>query len=104
TIRVFEAAQNLLLLMVETLGRKDDLAFGVRLSTDIVEQRAQLRIPGAARLAISQVFGGWRVKCVSATIREVAVDEMIVVQVLRSSHHDFAPRSARSFRAARHRC
>ena len=43
------------------------------------------------------------IKRLSAAVREIPLDEAVVVQVVGTSHHDFAPRSARSFRAARNR-
>ncbi len=100
---MLEPPEDVLLLLPQPLRREDRVGFGVRLGSHVVQERDELDVARTARVAVGQMFSRRRIERLAAAVREIALDETVVVQVVGTSDHDFAPRSARSFRAARNR-
>src|SRR5678815_1743639 len=90
-------------MCIRDSGGEEGVDLGVRVGAHIVQERRELEISSLAGLAIREMLRGRRIERFSAAVGKVTLDEMVVVEVVGTSNHDFAPRSARSFRAARNR-
>src|SRR5215467_12203184 len=91
------------LLLTQPLRGEHGVRFCIRNRSDVVEDGDELRVAHPARLAVGEMFHGGRIERLTTTVGEITFDETVVLQMFGTSDHDFAPRRARSFRAARNR-
>ena len=101
--QVLEPARNVLLLGTEALGREDRVGFGGRVDAQRFQKVRHRRVAFAAVRAVGQVLGHRRIEELSALDGQIAVEQSLVLEVVRAVHHGFPPSRPRSFRAARKR-
>ena len=86
------------------IGREHFVELGVGFRSQPVHEAPQIRVPRAALRAVGEMLGRRRIERLAGPLGEVALEQPIVVKVVRANDHDLPPSSARSFRAARNRC
>src|SRR5262249_27908779 len=93
TARVLEPPEDVFLLLTESFGRERGIGVRVCAAADVVQEGDEVRVARVARLAIGEMLDRRRIERFTATVREITLNETVVVQMLGTSNHDFAPRS-----------
>ena len=102
-IEVRNPAEDMLLLIVQAIGREDRLGFRVAVRSNRVEPARERGVSGRARRAAREVLRERRFERLTGAIGQIALVQAIVAQMTRQADHDVPRMRARSLRAARNR-